>query len=293
LPTPRYFRIVCILILTNQKYVLGLVVLVASVTAASLASAQPPPPAPKEEPRGFGIIDNSFLVEEAFNQEPGIFQNIFTWTRDADGMWTGVVTQEWPLPNMTHQFSYTIPFSSNATTAGVNDVLLNYRYQLVRESSTRPALAPRISLVLPTGGELEERGLGVYGLQINVPLSKRFGDVYLHANGGWTWSHGVQTASSAGAASVNLTSPQIAGSGVWQMTPMFDLMLEASLLFDEHVVDAAATRSRSVTLSPGFRRGWNFGDRQLVVGAALPISRSEGTTEVAALGYFSYELPFR
>jgi hypothetical protein len=29
----------------------------------------------------FGIYDNSFLVEEAFNQEPGIFQNIFVMSR--------------------------------------------------------------------------------------------------------------------------------------------------------------------------------------------------------------------
>jgi len=35
------------------------------------------------------ILDNSFLVEEAFNQEAGVVQNILTWTRGRDGTWDG------------------------------------------------------------------------------------------------------------------------------------------------------------------------------------------------------------
>ena len=49
----------------------------------------------------------------------------------------------------------------------------------------------------------------------------------------------------------------------------------------------------ATTLSPGFRRGWNFGDHQLVVGAALPLTRRDGDVTAAVLTYFSYELPFR
>ncbi len=53
----------------------------------------------------FEILDNSFLVEEAFNQEGGVFQNIFGWTRTNNGNWAGTFTQEWPVFGMTHQFS--------------------------------------------------------------------------------------------------------------------------------------------------------------------------------------------
>ena len=44
------------------------------------------------------ITDNSFLVEEAFNQEAGVVQNILTWTRGHHGTWDGNFTQEWPAP---------------------------------------------------------------------------------------------------------------------------------------------------------------------------------------------------
>ena len=246
-------------------------------------------------PTKFGVIDNSFLVEEAFNQEAGIFQNIFSWTHDRAGTWEATFTQEWPAPGLIHQFSFTVPFASTGRSEGLRDVLLNYRYQLLVESPTRPALAPRISLIVPTGSQSSDLGLDVYGLQINVPLSKQFGDLYVHANAGWTWSPGVQIASKS-PATVNLTSPQVAGSAIWQVTPLLNLMLEGVLLFDETVPEEpqSTPRIRHVTIAPGFRRGWNLpGERQLVVGAAVPVSRAEGSTDVALLGYFSFELPFR
>ena len=46
-------------------------------------------------------------------------------------------------------------------------------------------------------------------------------------------------------------------------------------------------------MSPGFRRGWNFGDKQLVIGLALPVTWIDGRSSPALLTYFSYELPFR
>jgi hypothetical protein len=205
------------------------------------------------------IVDNSFLIEESFNQESGVFQNIFTWTRIDGRAWDASFTQEWPMPNVTHQFSYTIPFSRSDGVGRVEDVLVNYRYQLAAETARRPAISPRLSVLLPSGG-----------IQVNVPASKQFGRVYVHANVGWTWLPDVDA------------TPQIGGSAIWRVTPMFNLMLEA-----------LADLAEEMTISPGFRRGWNFGNRQLVVGAALPVTRTSGTTDVAVLTYFSYELPFR
>ena len=49
----------------------------------------------------FGIIDNSFPVEEAFNQEAGVFQNIVNFVREGPGTWVATITQEWPIPNLT------------------------------------------------------------------------------------------------------------------------------------------------------------------------------------------------
>ncbi len=133
------------------------------------------------------ILDNSFLVEEAFNQERGVVQNIFAWTRDGTGNWNASFTQEWPLLVSRHQFSYTLPISGNARVRGFNDVLINYRYQLLEESSHRPAVSPRISVILPTGNRSAGLGDGATGVQLNVPVSKQFGNLYLHGNAGSTW----------------------------------------------------------------------------------------------------------
>jgi hypothetical protein len=239
--------------------------ILAVLLCAAPCSAQGLDPSRKWE-----ILDNSFLVEESFNQEAGVFQNIFTWIHGSDGGWAAAFTQEWPAPGVRHQLSYTIPFSDTGTATGINDTLINYRLQLRDETTGGPAISPRVSVILPTGRS--DRGLGddVVGLQVNVPASKQFGDFYLHANAGFTWLPDVTR------------TPTVAGSGIWRVAPMLNLMLEAVALIDE-----------SVTVSPGFRRGWNFGDQQLVVGAAVPFTRQNGDTTAALLVYVSYELPFK
>jgi hypothetical protein len=293
---PR-FRIVHIKVLMNQnkssRAHLGPVVrwlaLALALSGPTHADAQTRPTT--AAPRKFEITDNSFLVEEAFNQESGVFQNIFAWQRDSGGVWGMTFTQEWPAPNMTHQFSYTIPATGVGTSRGFGDVLVNYRFQVLREKPGRPAIAPRVSIVLPTGREVDGFGNGVVGWQVNVPFSKQFGDIYLHANAGVTWLPGAAIISDG--TSDSLTSPQLAASAIWRATPMLNLMLEAVGVFAEAVEDRALVRSRSVTISPGFRRGWNVGERQIVFGAALPITRMSDTVATAVLLYGSYELPFK
>src|SRR4249920_3324386 len=60
----------------------------------------------KEDPQ---IQDNSFLVEEAYNQERRVVQHISTFSRMWNSKdWSYSFTQEWPgLRNWRHQFSYT------------------------------------------------------------------------------------------------------------------------------------------------------------------------------------------
>jgi len=243
---------------------LPLIRIVCCATALAMhgiASAQPA----GGSARKFEIADNSFLIEESFNQEPGVFQNIFTWTRSEGGDWIASFTQEWPLGTMRHQLSYTIPFSQTGGATGLDDVLVHYRFQLTTESATRPAISPRVSVVLPTAS-IES---GAPGLQFNLPVSKQFGDFYVHANAGGQWLQDADATTLLGA------------SGIWRVTPMFHLMLET-----------VAALGDWTTISPGFRRGWNIGDRQIVVGAAVPITRSDLRSTAAFLTYFSYELPF-
>jgi hypothetical protein len=241
---------------------------VAFVSMAANAGAQAANPS--DPSRKWEITDNSFLVEEAFNQEPGVVQNIFTWTRSRDGGWAANFTQEWPAPRMTHQLSYTLAYASTGDARGISDTLINYRFQLRTETAGGPAISPRLSLILPTGRESAGLGGGSAGLQVNIPASKQFGDLYLHVNAGYTWVPDSQQ------------TTNVAASGIWRVAPMLNLMLEGVIAFD-----AAAT------LSPGVRGGWNFGDQQLVVGLAAPITRAGGRWTPALLTYLSYELPFR
>jgi hypothetical protein len=217
------------------------------------------------------ITDNSFLVEEAFNQEGGVFQNIFSWTKSPRGDWQASFTQEWPAPSMTHQFSFTIPVSGSPDATGFNDLLINYRYQLAVETSNHPAVAPRVSVVVPTGHQNEGLGNGVVGLQLSIPASKHFGNLYFHVNGGATWLADADWI------------PLVGSSVIWRAAPMWNFMFEV-----------VGEPGRSLTLSPGLRRGWNVRRGQLVIGAAVPITReTDHSATTAFLTYFSYETKFR
>jgi DtxR family Mn-dependent transcriptional regulator len=267
----------------------ALALLVLLATGAGAAAQQRAEP-PSDAARPFEIMDNSFLVEEAFNQEHGVFQNIVGIMRMA-GDWEAMFTQEWPVGGRTHQFSYSVPLASLAGEHGVGDIFLNYRYQALVEGPGRPAFAPRLSIILPTGSERRGLGNGVVGWQVNLPFSKQRGDVYVHWNAGFTLLPGVRHIEHT--ASATLFSPYAAASAIWRARPMLNVMLETVLESTEDVIGAGATaRAGTLTVAPGVRGGWNLGSRQLILGFAVPVAREEAATHVGAFGYVSYELPF-
>ena len=119
--------------------------------AAPLLAQQDDAPGP--------IADNSFLMEEAFNQERGVVQHISTFARpDGGGAWAYSFTQEWPFHGMRNQLSYTVPVQHDEPEGtGVGDIGLNYRYQLVGLDDGSIYVAPRVTLLLPTGEERRSR----------------------------------------------------------------------------------------------------------------------------------------
>jgi len=235
-------------------------------TLTSVAYAQTKPPS------RFGILDNSFLVEEAFNQEAGIFQNIVVFSRSQDGVWQGAFTQEWPVMSIRHQVSFTMPFSYTSGDGTAGDLALNYRFQFWEESGRRPAFAPRVTVLLPTSAEHDS-----VGWQVNAPFSKQVAAVYFHANVGGTFD-------------ANGNTPFAAGSAILAVVPMFNVMFEA--LVQSAPGQDGGEREVVRIFSPGVRAGWNFGDTQLVAGVAVPITRG-ADRDTAVLGYVSFELPFR
>jgi DtxR family Mn-dependent transcriptional regulator len=259
-------------------------VVIAFLCLAASAMAQTPAPAAARPVEPFQIMDNSFLVEEAYNQEPRIFQNIFGFTRQS-GDWQMTFTQEWPAPSMRHQLSYTVAAESVASKSGFGDVFLNYRFQALEEGPGRPAFAPRLSVIVPSGHQ--SMGGGEGGLQANLPFSKQHGDIAFHWNGGVTWlPRGERD---------DLVSPFLAGSAIYRLRPMLHLMLESVLGFDAADTPVGKVeRTRSFTVSPGVRGGWTLAeDTQLILGAAIPVTRIAGESSVGVFAYLSYELPYK
>src|ERR1700753_1650216 len=78
------------------------------------------------------IQDNSFLVEEAYNQEDGVVQHISFFQYLPSMGWTFTQTDEWPLRTIKHQLSLTLAgaHADGYQGAGWGDTLINYRYQL-------------------------------------------------------------------------------------------------------------------------------------------------------------------
>src|SRR6266481_1842921 len=190
----------------------------AQQDSASSASAQP------------GIQDNSFLIEEAYNQNFGVVQHISSFTRFWNSKdWNYTFTQEWPVPgDERHQLRYTLTAlhagSLPDSGVGIGDVLLNYRYQLVGSGDTRVAFAPRLSLIFPTGNSTQARGVGSFGVQTSLPLSVVLSkQLVSHWNAGATFFPDAQDISGNRAASAGYNLGQ---SFVWLANSRFNVLLE-------------------------------------------------------------------
>jgi len=245
-----------------------------------------------------GIQDNSFLVEEAYNQEFGVVQHISSFSYLADSKdWVYSFTQEWPAPGIRHQFSYTLtalrPGSFSSQGPGFGDVVFNYRYQLLGTGDTRVAMAPRFSLIFPTGDSNRAQGAGHTGYQTNLPLSvvlnRRF---VTHWNAGATF---IPHARNAAADRASVVSYNLGQSVIWQTTPRFNVMFETFFLRGQGIVSPGKTEwSTTFLLNPGIRWAYNFKNGlQIVPGIAMPIGIGPSAGEKGVFLYLSFEHPFR
>jgi hypothetical protein len=265
----------------------GATVLAVALCCGSLAAQESEEPEP--------IADNSFLIEEAYNQEAGVVQHISTFTRsEGDGAWAYSFTQEWPLHGVKRQLSYTIPIvRSGGGGAGLGDVALNFRYQLAGVGGAGIHIAPRASLLLPTGDERRDRGRGGLAVQGNIPFSVRPArGLALHANAGMTWT---PTSRNALGETASTVEANLGASAIWLLRPDFNLMLELLWLSTEQVVGPdRRTRDELVFLNPGARYAFNFpSGLQIVPGIAYTVGLGDGSGEDGLFLYLSFEHPFR
>src|SRR5512133_3765411 len=255
------------------------------LSLASLAADDSPRPAPQSSPAlaqparppaATPIQDNSFLLEEAYNQEAGVVQHISSFTRLwASRDWAYSFTQEWPVPgHERHQLSYTLVVTdpgAYAGGAGIGDTWLNYRYQLVGNGDTRTAIAPRISLIAPSGNARLGRGIGGTAVQMDLPISVALGRRFVtHINAGTTLVAHARNAAGDRAGTASFNAGQ---SLIWLAKPRFNVMLEAVWNRTQAVTAPQRTANvDTVLLNPAFRWAHRFKNGlEIVPGIGMPI----------------------
>lgn len=272
-------------------FLLTVALVIASVFVASVhaqnADATPPP-----------IQDNSFLVEEAYNQEYGVVQHISTLSHMWNSKdWAYTLTQEWPVPGIRHQLSYTLAYQHAGAYPdsgfGIGDIWFNYRYQLVGNGDTRVALSPRVSLLAPTGHTAVGRGLGSFGVQTNLPASVVLTrKLVTHWNAGATFIPRAEDAAGNRAFSAGYNLGQ---SFVYLAKPRFNFLLETIYTGAQTVVGKEQTSwTKSLYVSPGVRWAYNFkSGLQIVPGVGVPLGVGPSAGEKGVFVYLSFEHPFR
>ncbi len=214
------------------------------------------------------IQDNSFLIEEAYNQEDGVIQHISFFDRDQKtGQWIYTFTEEWPVRSQKHQLSFTVPLTGG-TRQRIGDILLNYRYQLLGDGDARTAIAPRLSWIVPSGG-------GSSGVQVAVPVSRVVGSrAVAHSNVGATWYRDTRSTDFAAGQSF-----------IYALSSRIHLMTEAFWTRSQH--------ETQVVVSQGVRWAYNAGGGlQIVPGLAVPIGIGPSAGTRSVVMYLSFEHPF-
>lgn len=237
------------------------------------------------------IFDNSFLVEEAYNQEGGIVQHIANFRRARGGDWLFTFSQEWPAPRQRDQLSYTIPLQSTAQGRALGDVALNYRRQVLGQAEEPVWFSPRVSLVLPSGSVDRGAGTGGMGVQLNLPVSARVGRAWFtHWNAGGS----VGRARTPNGERGTIRSLTAAASAIWLIAPTLNLMLEGAWDATESL-DGSGNRVAEThfVLLPGLRAAIDRpGGMQIVPGIGVPIGIGPSRGERDLFLYLSVEHPF-
>jgi hypothetical protein len=244
------------------------------------------------------IEDNSFLIEEAYNQEERVVQHIsgvnYILNPSRNLMYS--FTQEWPLHKYKHQISYSIPYSflDRNSLRGIGDIMINYRYQLLYKESWA-CISPRFSLILPTGDIKKGLGYNVPGFQFDFPVSKRLSDFWVvHFNAGITVLPAVKGLTTDNSEiRKTLSFYNLGASVIWLTHANFNFMLECIENFNSGInTSGEVMRSSAVIINPGVRSAVNIGKLQIVPGFSVPLIIENQKINPGLFFYLSFEHPY-
>jgi hypothetical protein len=262
-----------------------------ALVAASSLSAQQVDSVKSDSPPK--IQDNSFLVEEAYNQEAGVVQHIMTFQKQRGSHdYEAAFAQEWPVGSIRHQLSYDVPFARIGSKSGFGDVGINYRYQLTGDGNTTLAVSPRVSVILPTGDWKRSRGNGAVGVDLNLPVSYVLSpDLVTHINAGTSMTPGARNIAGQRA---RIQDWSLGQSLIMTRSSFIQPMLEVVYSRGQEVIGKDRTaNTKSFVISPGVRSAFNFASGlQIVPGMAVPIGVGPSSGERGLFFYLSFEHPF-
>jgi len=240
------------------------------------------------------IEDNSMFIEEAFNQEAGVIQHINNFVFSG-GNFAYNYTQEIPLADVKHQFSFGVSYASfkkpmeaqqnrNFLTNGLGDIFLNYR-PLLWGKNDWALVIPRFTVIVPTGNARYGLGSGSWGGQFNLAVTKRLNrKITTHYNAGYSIMTKADhyTYNTEGnpvlAYEKDLKMKNIGVSAIWLVRPKFNLMLEYAAVFGhEFQDDGSQTKMNTAILNPGFRFAVDVGKIQFVPGVGVPLNFTNGS----------------
>jgi hypothetical protein len=253
-----------------------IILVLASLLSAQMASAE-------------AIADNSFLVEEAYNQEPGVVQFISVFNKPVKGTdWTYTLINEIPIGDETHQFSYELPYSSIEASdeKGLEDIKFNYRQEFFR--SDKIVTTGRVSLTTPTGNDEKGFGKAAMGYEASLITSVNITDKWFQH---WNLGAGItpDAKNTAGEKADN-SKYFWAVSNVYLFADNLNFMLEFAGSEEEETTGAkAAVYGSQVVMSPSVRYAFNVGDWQFVPGVAFPMGVTSNAGDNEVLLYLSIE----
>lgn len=251
------------------------------------------------------IEDNSFLIEEAINQEAGVIQHIFTTTYSAGDI-VYSYTQELPLRDDSHQLSFGFSYAalkkpdamtpiaqSNYVSSGMGDFMINYR-SMLWDKNDWAIVIPRLSLIVPTGNARYHLGAGAWGGQFNLAVTKRLSRrLVTHYNAGYTYYSSSDYYRYDKDLNPTLTYEKdidiatLGASAVWLVHPKFNMLLEYVSSFQEEILDdASIVCQHNLTVNPGIRMAFDIGKVQVVPGIGVPFTFENG--QYSAAGAFVY-----
>jgi hypothetical protein len=236
------------------------------------------------------IEDNSFLIEEAYNQKKDEYQYTLYYESLEDNANRGNVGIEFPLgDDQTHQLSFNLlfeKFAKPSTESGTGDLNMGYRYQVWDNEFV--AFAPRASLLLPTGDYKKGFGAGATGVQFNAPASIKINDSFVaHVNAGYTF---IPNTRNTVGDKADTHGANLGASLVYLFKDTLNFMVEYYGEYAEDVTGRdAVSGGASVFCNPGLRYAINGENSQTVLGAALinGVGPSAGITGLSF--YLSFE----